>query len=293
MPAPTRSFQSTDHALRGGVLVTGATGTLGSQVVASLRSEVPVRALVRDVDRGRAVLGRDVSLVQGDLDDSASLDQAVQGVDRVFLLCPHGDQQADQAQLLAAAARAAGVERVVFLSSAAADDPEAPLGGPHRAAEQTLTRSGISWTALRPTMAGQSLVEVASRFLRPDGTLGLPLGDARFNPVDARDIAAAATALLLSDSPIDPAYLLTGPGSVTGSDLAAVIGSATDRPATYRDIPLEDFTGALTAGGAPPEIAEHATMLFGYFRSGGLDRVSTSVQRLTGRQPRSLSELSH
>ena len=99
------------------VLVTGATGTVGRHVVGALRARgVAVRAFVRDGDKATALFGADVELAIGDFADRASLDRALEGIDRVFLACGNVPGQVEHECAAIDAARAAGVERVVKLS---------------------------------------------------------------------------------------------------------------------------------------------------------------------------------
>jgi uncharacterized protein YbjT (DUF2867 family) len=134
------------------ILVTGATGTVGAQVVHRLsETDAKVRAFVRRPADATLTLG-DVELVPGDLGDASSIQRALAGVDRVFLTAPDGPDKVAHEQAVIDAAAAAGVELVVKLSALHAD-PDSPLPAFawHGAVEQHLHRSDLPAVVLQPS----------------------------------------------------------------------------------------------------------------------------------------------
>ncbi len=132
------------------ILVTGATGTIGSDVVRQLAARgAKVRALTRDPAKARVPAG--VEVVRGDYGDPASLDAALSGATAVFLLRPPGPDEGQDAAL-ADAARTAGAERLVKLSAIGTGDPDSgPSAQWHLAGERAVRDSGLAWTVLRPS----------------------------------------------------------------------------------------------------------------------------------------------
>ena len=169
------------------ILVIGATGTVGSEVVRQLvaTGERP-RALVRDPATARQRLGDQVEHVVGDLDRPETIAAALAGVDRVFLLTTQSSRQPEWERAVIGAAARAGVGQLVKLSVFRADE-QSPLqvARQHGKAEQVLAQSGLAATILRPVFFMQNLLAMVH-----DGAIATAAGDGRVAMVDARDIAA-------------------------------------------------------------------------------------------------------
>lgn len=274
------------------ILVTGATGNVGTPLVEELASGgAKLRALVRpgsDVARLRE-LG--VETAEGSFDDEESLRRALDGVERVFLLTPPGvhDMLARQARVVDLAA-AAGVEQIVKLSSIAADEPtEARIVRAHRRAEEHVERSGVAWTHLRPNwfmqneLAQAQTIAAAGTFYAPD------VG--RVSMVDARDVAAAAAAVLTGEGHAGRAYVLTGPEALSYADVAERFTRALGRPVSWSEVTLEEARESMLAGGLPDDLAGGFTEIMARYREGGVTAaVSPAVEELTGRRPRSFEQ---
>ena len=229
------------------ILVTGATGQIGSAVLENLAGVPGVRALVREP----AELG-DVDVAVGSFDDAPSLAAALDGVDTVFLTGRDNPDQVDQHGRVLDAARAAGVRHVVKLSAiaACADSPVALMRW-HDAVEDRLRASGFAWTFLRPHLYMQNLLRLAGD-VAEHGTVAAPMGDRRFPLVDTRDVAAAAAAVLRDPAPhAGRTYTLTGPRALSYHDVAGAIGELLDRPVAYEALPPGEFRDGLLAAGIP------------------------------------------
>ena len=178
------------------ILVTGTTGTNGSEVVKALaRRGVAARAMMRSVKDG-GELPSGITAVAGDFDDAAALDKALAGVEGAFLLTPSTEHaEAQQLRFVKAAARA-GVRHIVKLSQFAAS-PDSPVRflRYHAAVEQAIRASGMDWTFLRPNLFMQGMLQFAG-MVRDKGMIAAPIGDARVSVVDVRDNAAVAAAAL-------------------------------------------------------------------------------------------------
>jgi uncharacterized protein YbjT (DUF2867 family) len=264
------------------IAVLGATGTVGRHVCALL-ADLPVQALalVRRPDSANLPL----PAVRADLDEPASLREALEGVTRLFLLTPHGPDQDLKETAALDAALAAGVQRVVKISGGA------PSLGPngvtatavaHWRSEQRIESVGIGFTFLRPSMYQQGVLALP----RPAGRLLVaPLGHAPIAMVDARDVAACAVAALTDPEPVDGAWQLTGPRGVTCDDIARHVGLR------YVAIPPKLAARGLARRGASPWEVEHAVRMAGYFAACS-DAIPTDhVLRLTGRAPRPVEAL--
>jgi uncharacterized protein YbjT (DUF2867 family) len=274
------------------ILVTGATGTVGSEVVRQVSAAgVPVRALVRDPARGEALAGPGVEIVPGDLLDPASLDSALDGVDKLFLLTAFTpDQETPAANAIAAAQRAGGVHVVRMSVVGASEDSSFATGRGCARTERQLSQSGLDWTVLQPHAFMQNVLGNAGT-IATEGALYGTTGEGRIGTVDTRDIASVARTVLTEPGHTGKTYVLTGPESLTHADMAATLAAVLDKEVRYVDVTPDQYEQTLLGYGLPEPLAEDIRVLYGeIFRSGGGDFVTTHVQDVTGRAPRSFEE---
>ncbi|GAA2346124.1 ergot alkaloid biosynthesis protein [Streptomyces violaceusniger] len=269
-----------------GVLVTGGTGKTRRALVELLRGNgVPVRVASRNPSAG------DPDAVRFAWEDPATHPAALRGADRVFLVPPVNtvDPMALVGPFLAEAQRL-GVRRTVLLGSAIVL-PNAP--GALELAAQVRARPG--WVVLRASGFMQNFLSprpVGER-IRRHGEIRTAAGDGRVGWIDARDIAAAASALL-ADPGIEPSdqrdYLLTGPKAMSYQDAAATITARTGRSVRVVTIGTDEQATIYRAAGMSAEFAAAIAAVEDGIRAGREDQVSTAVLDLTGRPPRTFVE---
>ncbi|MEV5358608.1 NAD(P)H-binding protein [Streptomyces sp. NPDC052693] len=263
-------------------LVIGATGTTGGRVARLLAGQGRrVRAASR---RAAPVAGAEP--VRFDWYDPGTFEDSLTGVDRVYLVPPVGDPDPAAVMLpFLARARARGVERAVLLSSSAI-----PSGGPAVGqVQQALPGLFETWAALRPSWFMQNLTgdHEHARSIREEGVIRTATDDGRVAFVDADDIAAVAVHALTAGRDAGGDLVVTGPEALSYDDAAAVISEVTGRPVTHRRLTFEQLRDRL-AGLLPPEFAAVLAGLDRAIAEGAEDRVTDTVERLTGRPPRSL-----
>lgn len=235
------------------------------------------RAVARQLDVagvGVRVLGRD---------DLARLEEALAGCTAVYLMAPnlHPDEPGYAAGVLAAA-RAAGVSRVVHHSVAAPYAPDLPHHLGKARAEDLVRRSGLAWTILQPCAYVQNLLP-GLRGEPP--ALRVPYDpDASFGLVDLEDVAAAAAAVLLDAAHDGATYELGGPTPVSARDVAAAAGRVLGRP-----VPVEPVPSAAAVAGLEPREAAWLTAMFDYYDRHGLPTGSLPLRALLGRPPADLA----
>ncbi|MFE1311476.1 NAD(P)H-binding protein [Streptomyces sp. NPDC058755] len=271
------------------ILVTGATGTIGSDVVRQLAARgEKVRALTRDPAKARVPAG--VEVVRGDYLEPGSLDGAMAGVTAVFLLRPPGPEEGHDLALVAAA-RAAGVRRLVKLSAIGTGDPEVgPAGLWHVAGERALRESGTEWTVLRPSSFASNTLSWVQAVGRGEPVPNMT-GDGESGVIDPRDVAGAAVRALLDDGHAGRTYTLTGPEAVSVPGQAAVLASVLGRPVATRDLsPQETREHLLTAWGFDEAQAEGVLTGTAFVRGGGNAVVTEDVPRILGRPARTYRE---
>jgi uncharacterized protein YbjT (DUF2867 family) len=258
------------------ILVTGATGNVGGEVVGRLAADgAPVRALVRRPDA--ASLPEGAGIVTGDLSRPESLDDALAGVEALFLLGGFDTMAA----VLDRAAQA-GVRRVVLLTSrcVVGGRPDNAITAMWMESEAVLERSGLPATVLRP--AGfQSNVTRWSGQLREGDVVRAPWADVPIAAIDPADIAAVAAVALRSGDYDGQALSLSGPEALSARQQLAVVAEVLDRPLRFE--PQSDADARKAMAEAMPESFVDAQ--FRFFSDGEYDdsEVVDTVERVTGR----------
>lgn len=276
------------------ILVTGATGNIGSQLVRELlESGTAVRALVRDRGKAAAMLGDGAELAIGDFDDAASVRRAAEGVDAVFLASGDGPEKVEHETGVIDAAVAAGVPRLVKASTLLAEAGSSlpPLDWNGRI-EQHLREARIPGIVVQSSFYMTNVL-FSAETIRHDGRLFAPAGEGRVAMIHPRDVAATAAALLTDDRHGEPTYELTGPEAITHGQVAEALSAATGREIQFVDVPPEAASDALVAAGMPDWLVTHLRQLFQLIRAGALERTTDTVEALTGRRPRSFAEFAH
>jgi uncharacterized protein YbjT (DUF2867 family) len=269
------------------ILVTAATAPVGRSIVEQLTAAGrPVRALTREP--AKAGLPEAAELVAGDLNDPVSLRQAMAGVTTVFLLAVVPGFAPD----FLAAAKEAGVRRIVFQSSGSVDD----LAGtqPHQVAafhhdvEQEIRKSGLEWTFLRLELSAANALQwafdVPAQVKAGDVVRG-PYAAAAGAPIHPADFAAIAIEALTVDEHAGRSYRVSGPESLTHEQQIKLLGEAIGRPLRYEEISPESAREAMGPF-APADV-----LLDDWARH--IDRpapVTDTIQKLTGHPGRGFAE---
>jgi uncharacterized protein YbjT (DUF2867 family) len=273
------------------ILVTGATGTAGSQVVRALRARgARVRAFVRDAEMARQRLGDDVELAVGDFADPSSVRAALEGVDAMLLSCADDPRRVEWETSATDAAAAAAVGRIVKLSTIGAA-PGAPVAfwDWHGRVEEHLKASGVPAVILQSSFYMSNLLAAAEP-VASEGRLYAPAGEARVAMIDPRDVGAAAAAALTGTAEDGRTHVITGPEGITWGQIAAELSTATGREVEFVDVPDEGARQGLIAAGLPEFVAEQLLTIFGQLRQGVAEQVTDGIYALTGSRPRSFAD---
>ena len=271
------------------ILVTGATGTVGSDVLRGLagREGIQVRAAVRDKGKSAALAGPNIDLVWFDYNRPESLGPACRGVDAIFMVPPFTPDGVAQSLEFLKAAREAGAKHIVKLSVIPSIGG-ITVGKWHAAIDEALKKSGMAWTILRPGAFMQNFVETSAP--RPDGNMYLPVGNSKTAFIDTRDIAAIAVKALTEAGHEGKEYPLTGPEALTMSEVAAKLSVATGRPIRYVNIAPEEARKAQLARGIPEYAADALAELFAERRKGKESQVSPVIEGIIGRRATSFDD---
>lgn len=214
------------------VLVTGATGNVGREIVKQMLGVgQAIRVMSRNVDK--VTFANHVEVVGGDLTNAIQVKEALKGVRKVFLIHVPGADSFPQV------CREMGVEHIVFLSSSAIESAtENAIGRMHAHTESLIDESRVDWTFLRPDAFMSNSLQWA-KSIREEGVVRAAFGHVKSTPIDPRDIAAVAVKALCSVEHARKIYTLTGPETVTPKDQAQIIQGVLGKKVEFIDIPGE------------------------------------------------------
>src|SRR6202023_1641938 len=269
------------------ILVTTA-GKVGTEAVRSLiRREAPVRVLVRDPGKAKALADAGAEVAVGDLAVPASIDEAMAGVTRVVLVSPAVPAQ--ELNVVASAARAGSGHVVKATSNAPADSPIARRRW-QAEIEAGLAASGIPHTLLRSNAYMQNVLALAPA-IAATSSFGSSAGQGRSGLVDARDVAAVAAEIITSPAArAGKTYWLTGPELISNYDVAAVLSELLGRTITYTELSFDENRDAMIRAGIPAAIAEMNAQAFSLTADGDAEWVTGDVPAVLGRPARSFAQ---
>lgn len=264
------------------ILVTGATGNTGKRVSARLVADgFSVTAASRNAHAGDGA-----EPARFDWYDRTTFEQVLRGVDRVYLVPPVGDPDPLGVVLpFLRQARASGMRRVVLLSSSAIE-----AGGPAAGAiHAVLPEMFDEWAVLRPSWFMQNFSgrHLHADSIRAEGIMRTAAGSGRVGFIDADDIAAVAARALTDPAAPNTDLVLTGPQALSYDDVATLLTAVTGRLVRHEALNYEQMCEHL-ANEAPPQFAAVLAGLDRAIANGAEDRVTDTVERVTGQPPRGL-----
>ena len=267
------------------ILIVGATGNIGSTLVAELRRRnATIFAGVRQ--SGKWEILNAPSLLF-DFEKPETMKEAFSKVDRAFLLLPLAERMVEYGIKAVDAAKEAGLSFLLKSSELGADPNSPKLALQAQGiVDQHLKNSGIPWSILCPNFFMQNFSVLYSSAIRERGGIFLPQGSGKVSFIDVRDIAAVAAEILLSPNTHKcRVYDLTGPQALSNQDIAqqlsGVIGTSVKYHAISEDVAIE----AMSKRAVPPWISEFVMSLHRHVREGQMEKVSSTVQEIIGRQP--------
>lgn len=271
------------------ILVLGATGTVSSSIIASLRGTAHrVVALVRNPQKADDLRKSGVEVRVGDLEQPWTLGSAFDGIDTVWMLAPPGPRAPEQCSNALHAARKAGVRHIVRMSAfGAAHDAPAINGRLHALSDAELIASGIDYTIVKPHFFMQNLLMTAPGIAR-DGVLYFAMAEARLAAIDTRDVADFAVCVLTTRGHEGREYTVTGPSSISMHDVAAAVASTIGRAVRYQPVPVEAARQSVLDMGADAWSAHMLADYLAAYGAGWGDRITDDFSKVMGRPPREI-----
>jgi uncharacterized protein YbjT (DUF2867 family) len=281
------------------ILVTGATGTVGSEVVKQLMSSQSsssyniIRAAVHSqnkADRFRQYRG--VEIVNMDYSKPETIADALNRVDKLFLLTlPSPNMAHISSSLVKEAKKKNDLKHIVKLSVIEVDaEPGTTIGRLHRQEEKIIEESGIPYTFLRSGAFMQNFVNFFGQTIKNQNAFCLPTGDGKVSFVDVRDIAAVATDILLTKSNgsqqhNNKAYDITGHDALSYSQAAEILSKVIGKKISYIDIPEEDARKGMKKMGMEDWLIDAIMEFYYIIKAGHASRTTNAVEQITGRKP--------
>jgi NAD(P)H dehydrogenase (quinone) len=276
------------------ILVTGASGHLGRLIVDALLRDgadpASIIAGARSVD-SLAELGKGgVTVARVDYTDPASLDAALAGVETVVLVSSSEiGQRFAQHSAVIDAAKAAGVSRIIYTSAPAATTSQLILAPEHKATEEYLHASGLTYTILRNNWYNENYLSTLQQ-AAATGAVVTSTGDGRVASASRADFADAAAAVAVASGHENATYELSGDVAWTGAELAAAVGEALGREIAYQPLTTDEHLAMLTAAGLDEGTAGFLVALDANIARGDLAQQSGELTRLIGRPTTPLVE---
>ncbi|WED23728.1 SDR family oxidoreductase [Vibrio sp. JC009] len=269
------------------ILVLGATGNTGSEVVRQLKEKgADFSVMVRSAQSAAPLGLTDDQIRIGNFDDTNSLTHAMEGISSVYLaMVAHQDNQKWVENVLAAM-KASNAKHLVKLSGmGAAKDAGSEIIRVHAVTDEMVKESGLNYTLIQPNSFYQNLFG-SLETIKNMGQFFLPLRDAKQSVVDIRDVAGVAVAALTEPGHKGQTYLLSGPQGLTFAEQAEILSKEAGKEIQYIPVPKEAAEEAMKSAGMNEWLAVHLAEILDWFAQGGYDYVTNDVENVLGRPAR-------
>jgi NAD(P)H dehydrogenase (quinone) len=270
------------------IAVTGATGELGGRVARRLADRgVSQRLVVRDPSKAPDLEGAEVAQASN-YEARDEMEAALKGAETLFLVSgEEARNRVDQHKAAVDAAKAAGVERIVYLSFfGASPDTAFTFGRDHFHTEEHIKASGLSYAFSRDNI----YLDFVPFFAGPDGAIRGPGGDGRVAVVARDDIADVVVELITNPGLDGQAYEVSGGEAFTLAEAAERLGKATGREISYVDETMDEAWASRRPSGHPDWEIEGWITTYVAIANGELEEVTSTVKDLTGHEPQRLEE---
>ena len=276
------------------ILVTGATGTVGTEVVKQISSlGHRVRAAIHTPNKAHKFKGNTVDQVTIDYTRPETFHDALKDVDKLFLLTPISPNMGSNSSNLVKGAQQNGIKHIVKLSVMGADaEPGIIIGRLHRQEEQIIEGSGIPYNFLRPGAFMQNFVNYFGETIKNQNAFYFPAGEGKVSFVDVRDIAVVAAVFLTSNATKyeNKAFSITGQEALSYGQAAEVLSRELGRTISYIDISESDARKGMMKVGMEDWLIDAIMEYYPIIKSGNASETTSTIEEVTGRKPILFSE---
>jgi uncharacterized protein YbjT (DUF2867 family) len=273
------------------ILITGATGNNGQELIRQLTAMGQrVRVLIRKPAEATKLDGSNIEVAAGDFDKPETLEAALQGVEKAFLLTPVAERFVQWQKDFIEAAQRAKIKHLVKFSGMGADSHSpSELLKFHAETDDILRSSGVAFTILQPNSFHQNVLSFVNT-IKAQGVFYWPLKNAAQSTVDIRDISAVAAKVFTNSGHEGKTYVITGPEALTFQQVAEKLSSVLARKIQYLDVPISAAADGMRRSGMPDWNVQAVSDLLAYFATGAAATVTDTVPRLLGRPATSFEQ---
>ncbi len=273
------------------LLMTGATGNLGSMVARQLLAHNHgFRLLTRDPEKATSIQSHLVDIVQGDMGNVDSLGGVFSGIQTLFLCTPSQPQQVELECNLVDMAQKCGVRHIVKMSSFGADTSSSmTMGQWHGKIEQHILRKRIPFTFLRPNFLMQNTLMFAQSIKAAD-TFFIPLKTGRVSMVDLIDVSFACMRVLTTPGHENKIYHFTGPEALSYTEVAQKLSLLLGKDVQYASIASDVAADAMMEAGVPHWLCENLKELYSYLAEGKSQAITSHLSEVTNMTPRTYDD---
>ncbi len=273
------------------ILVLGATGNTGSEVVRQLKQDnASFGIMARNISAMDSLELTSEQVRLGTFDDVESIKNALQGIKKIYVAMPAHPNNVEWTKNVVEAATAAGVGHIVKLSDMGAkSDAGSAIIRTHVVTDAIVKGSGIDYTIVQPNSFFQNLYGSLDA-IKAVGQFYLPLAQAKQSVIDIRDVAAVVVAALTKDGHQNQTYLISGPQALTFAEQAAILSEESNNNIEYVVVPQQAAEKAMKEAGMNDWMAENLAEILAWFGEGHYADVTDTVEKVTGRKPRTFRD---
>ncbi len=280
------------------ILVTGATGHLGTDVINNLLEKTDsgnIIALARDLSKAAPLRDKGVEIREGNYDDYGSLVSAFTGIDKVYFVSASDiDKRIRQHKNVVAAAKEAGVKHIIYTSFQRENDTEsspiAAIAEAHLATEEQLKDSGMQYTILKHNLYMDFLPMFLGEQVLETGTIFLPAGDGKAAVAMRSDMGAVGAAILTSEGHENKVYNISAPVAYSFQEIAEELSNISGKKISYISPEKEVFVNTLKEAGVPEEGIGISVGFAEAIKQGELAETAPTIEALTGKKPITLRQ---
>ncbi|WP_339811975.1 SDR family oxidoreductase [uncultured Imperialibacter sp.] len=277
------------------ILVTGATGHLGTATIEHLLKNTDasnIVALARDENKASELAEKGVIVRMGHFDDIASLDKAMEGVEKVLLISGLDPNRLQQHKNVVDAAKKAGVKHIAYTGVSIKDPSTSgvkPLMESHFETGDYIKKSGLTYTMLRNTLYTDGIAVFAGPQVFENG-IYLPSGNGKVPYALRREMGEAAANVLLQPGHENKTYEITGSQLYSYADAAEALSVLSGKTVVYTDADADKFPGQLREWGLPEEVVFIVTGFSADIKNQQFERTTKDLEILLGRKPATLRD---